>query len=67
MSHGHEAEPYLQTKAVGSEIMCTLLRAVDTAEANTLRAMVEQHFDGVAIEGTDYLPRGADSERSISP
>ena len=31
------------------------LRAVDAAEADTLRVGVVQDFDGVAVEDTDYF------------
>jgi hypothetical protein len=30
-----------------------LLRAVDAAEADTFRALIVQHFDGVAVEHGD--------------
>ena len=60
MSHGHEARPYLRTRAVGREMICAMLRAVDAAEADTFRVLVVQDLYGVSVEDGDD---GADNVR----
>jgi hypothetical protein len=58
MSHGHEAGLYLWTRAVGPEVISTLLWAIDPSEEHTVRGLlVVEQFDRVAVDQTDHVSR----------
>ena len=56
MSHGHAVGLYLRTRAVGPQIICAMLRAVDAVEPDAFRVLGVQDFDGVAVEDSNDLP-----------
>ena len=53
MSHGQAAGLSLRARAVGPEIICAMLQAVDPVESDAFSVLGVQDFDGVAVENGD--------------